>query len=87
MATEKTLHYPIDYEAYDTEEIIEIIEFLHLIEAMHETFDAAQSEILLKKHTRFQSIINNKSEEKRIDKAFEAQTGISIYRFMKKIKT
>lgn len=81
------MHYPIDFETYDKEEIVEIIEFLHLVETMHETLDSNQINTLLKRHARFQTIINNKSEEKRIDKAFEAQTGISIYRFIKKLKT
>ncbi len=79
------MDYPIDFENYNTEEIIDIIDFLSLIEAMNASFDERKISLLKDKHKRYLSILNNQSEAKRIDKAFQAQTGISIYKFMKNI--
>ncbi|MGM0435521.1 MAG: UPF0223 family protein [Bacillota bacterium] len=81
-----TLHYPLDFEAYSIDEIKTLVDFLASIEAYHENTRSVSKESLVKKHQRFQSILNNKSEEKRIDRAFKKQTGISIYRTMQSLK-
>lgn len=78
--------FPIDYEAYDTSELADIAEFLALIEAYHRSKKAVDERELKAKHERFREIVNSIAEEKQIDKRFEKQTGISIYRTMKGIE-
>ncbi len=80
------MDYPIDYSLYSTEEIVEIIDFLHQVELHHNSNDTKQQQALLKQYTTFSNIINNKAEEKTIDQAFEKQTGVSIYRTIKAFK-
>lgn len=79
MATETS--YPIDYNAYDTTEIIALVEFLAALEAYHET-PTDQVEPLIEQYRQFRSILANKTEEKRIDEAFYKQTGIRIFHTM-----
>ncbi len=79
------MDYPIDYDAYTTEEIVEIIAFLHALE-QHKFGDEISADELLSRYNTYRSILNNKAEEKRIDKAFESQTGIAIYQTMNAIK-
>jgi uncharacterized protein YktA (UPF0223 family) len=81
-----TLHYPIDFEAYSIDEIENLVDFLASIEAYHETSRSVSKDALVKKHQTFRNILNNKSEEKRIDRAFKKQTGISIYKTMQSLK-
>lgn len=78
------VEYPIDFEQYDTEEVVTIVEFLNMVERFHEG-EPIETETLKQAHATFQSIIANKAEEKRIDKAFEKQTGHSIYQTLKKL--
>ncbi len=81
----KEQSYPIDFDAYDTEELVDLVEFLSLVEKHHANDASVSKEDLQKAYTRFREILNNKSEEKRIDKAFEKQTGVSIYKTMKNL--
>lgn len=75
--------YPIDYDLYTTDEIMELADFLHLIEKYHDKSYKVDQETLIRHYKDFQSIINNKGEEKRIGDIFEKNTGISIYKTMK----
>ena len=79
------MEYPIDYEQYTTEEIIKIIAFLSALETYQNHPKEVSVESLKTKYQTYRNIINNLSEEKRIDQAFEKQTNISIYQTMKKI--
>ncbi len=81
-----TLTYPLDFEQYSIDEIESLVDFLAMIEAYHETSSRVSTQTLIEKHQIFQSILNNKSEEKRIDRQFKKQTGISIYRTMQSLK-
>lgn len=76
--------YPIDYELFSKEEIIELIDFLQAIETANES--TIDSKVLMSKYKRYQTIIRSKSMEKQIDKAFEKASGYSIYRTIKKLK-
>lgn len=76
------MDYPIDYDHYDTDEIIDIVEFLNLLEQYSVDKHAVDEATLIDQYNTFKSILNNKSEEKRIDKAFQKQTDISIYKTM-----
>ncbi len=79
------LVYPIDFEAYERDELIEIVEFLALLEQYHDERGNVSAEKLKQAHGRFREIVNSIAEEKRIDKAFAKQTGISIYQTMKNL--
>ncbi|MFW6319082.1 MAG: UPF0223 family protein [Bacillota bacterium] len=76
------MDYPIDYDHYETDEIIDIVEFLNMLERYSIDKHAVDETTLIEKYALFKSIINNKAEEKRIDKAFQQQTNISIYKTM-----
>lgn len=80
------LTYPLDFDQYSIDEIEALVSFLAMIETFHETPNKISKHRLIEKHQTFQSILNNKSEEKRIDRQFKKQTGISIYRTMQSLK-
>ncbi len=79
MATETS--YPIDYNAYDTLEIIALVEFLAALEEYHQ-HPTQPTAPLIEQYHEFRRILANKAEEKRIDDAFYAQTGIRIFQTM-----
>jgi len=83
LATEAA--YPIDYDAYDTHEIIVLVEFLAALEDYHADPSKPQAP-LIEQYKHFRNIINNQTEEKRIDNAFYKQTGIRIYQTMQALK-
>jgi uncharacterized protein YktA (UPF0223 family) len=76
--------YPIDYELYTKEEIIDIIDFLQAIEQANES--SIKHDDLRDKYQVYRQIIRSKSMEKQIDKAFKKASGYSIYQTMKQIK-
>ena len=80
------MDYPIDYTQYTKEEIIELVSFLHSIEQYALDPKSVSQTELIKHHKTFCTILNNRSEEKRIDKLFKNQTGFSIYDIITKIK-
>jgi uncharacterized protein YktA (UPF0223 family) len=79
------LDYPIDYSIYTKEEIITIIDFLDSIESYHLHPEPKKVADLKRKHERFKSVLNNKTEEKKMDKAFKQLTNVSIYQTMKNL--
>ncbi len=78
------LDYPLDYSLYSVEEITFLIKFLNAIEATKRKKPNKAS--LIEDYKRYRSIIANKSEEKRIDKAFEKESGVSVYKVMQKVE-
>ena len=79
------MEYPIDYEHYTTEEIIKLVDFLSALEDYKENPKLVDKELLKDKYGVYRKILNNLSEEKKIDQAFEKQTNISIYQTMKNL--
>lgn len=78
------MRFPVDFDAYTTQEITFLVDFLHRVDRVgHGTM---KSDGLLEDYKRFQAILNSKAEEKRIDKAFAQQTGVSIYKTMQTLK-
>lgn len=77
--------YPLDYEAYTTEEIIFLTEFLALLEDYDVRPSNDRKERLKHAYPEVRRIMHNVAEEKRLDKAFYNQTGISIYKTMKSL--
>ena len=76
--------YPIDYDLYSMDEIVDIIDFLQAIEQANES--KIDSNVLLKKYDKYRKIIKSISMEKQIDKQFQKVSGYSIYKTIKKIK-
>ena len=76
--------YPIDYDLYNPEEVIKLVEFYALVEDANE--GKGNKEILIKKYNEFRKIVNSVSMEKQIDKEFEKLSGYSIYKTISKFK-
>ncbi len=75
--------YIIDYDMFSAEEIIKIINFMHLIEqTKHKRIN---SNLLKEKYNEYRTILNNKSLEKQYDKMLYKKSGVSIYNVMKEI--
>jgi uncharacterized protein YktA (UPF0223 family) len=73
------IDYQIDYDLFNVEEIVKIINFFKMIERHNKI----SKEELIKAYHEYQRILNNKSLEKQYDKMIEKQIGISIYHTMK----
>ncbi|GAA5418008.1 UPF0223 protein BH2638 [Paraliobacillus ryukyuensis] len=69
--------YPID-ESWSTNEVIDVVNFLSLVEKAYE--QSVKRNDLILAYRRFKQIVPSKSEEKQIDKQFEKETGYSVYR-------
>lgn len=76
--------YPIDFEQFTTEEVLQLMDFLRLIEDANEM--KTIPERIKKAYNVYRRTINSKSMEKQIDKDFEKLSGYSIYKTMNKIK-
>ncbi|MCF7927191.1 MAG: UPF0223 family protein [Candidatus Izimaplasma sp.] len=76
--------YPIDYDLFDNDEIIQIVEFYQLVEEAN--MKKVNPQVLSKKHKQYQTIINSKSIERQMEREFEKHFGISVYKTIKKYK-
>ena len=76
--------YPIDYTAFETDEILTIVEFLSMIEEANQS--KIDPNVLSRKHQEFRSIVNSIAMEKQIDRDFEKVSGYSIYKTIQKYK-
>ncbi|MFB1051895.1 UPF0223 family protein [Paraliobacillus sp. JSM ZJ581] len=75
--------YPLN-ESWTTDEIIDVVNFLSLIEKANE--QSVKHDDLIFAYQCFKQIVPSKSEEKQIDKHFQQSTGYSIYRTMKQAR-
>lgn len=75
--------YKIDYDMFNTIEIIKILEFFHLIEKTK--YQRVNKELLKEKYNEYRSILNNKALEKQYDKMLYEKSKVSIYQTMKNI--
>ena len=75
--------YPID-QTWTTEEIIDVVNFFSFVEKAHETKVRSQEILLL--YNRFKQIVPSKSEEKKLFAQFEATSGYSSYKTVKRAK-
>lgn len=81
MSNEQEFNYEIDYEMFDTMEIVKIIEFFRLIESTKKR--KVKGEELVKKYREYQNILNNKSLEKQYDKMLQKKSNVSIWETIK----
>lgn len=75
--------YLIDYDLFNVEEIVKIINFMHLIEDTRKK--KIKKELLIEKYNEYRKILNNKSLEKQYDQMLFKKSGVSIYEVMKNI--
>ena len=75
--------YPIDH-TWTTDEIIDVIKFFELVEQAYEK--GISREQLMGSYRRFKEIVPGISEEKKIFKEFEKESGYSSYRTIKAAK-
>lgn len=80
---ESQYDFEIDYELFNTDEIVKIFNFFGLI--LKNAKRPVNKDLLLKEYNEYRRILNNKSLEKQYDKNFEKKTGISIYKTISKI--
>ena len=77
--------YPIDFDLFNQEEIIIIIEFLSMIEDINEGKKVDQTKFQ-KQYKLYKNTINSMSLEKQIDKDFKSVSGYSIYKTIQKFQ-
>ena len=77
--------YPIPYEQFTIEEITIIIEFLAMIEDVNHN-KRIDPQVLSLKHKEYRKVINSVAMEKQIGRAFEKETGFSVYKTIKRMK-
>lgn len=75
--------YDIDYHQFKTEEIIIIVEFLAYIESLN--LKQVEKTTFNERYNQFRNTIQSKAMQLDIEKRFEKQTGISIYKLYKNI--
>lgn len=78
--------YPIDYDLFNKDEIVKLVEFFALIEDANEHPSKITREQLVAAYKQYSRIVNSKSLEKEQDKKFEQVSGYSIYKTMKNFK-
>lgn len=77
-------NYPLDTEHWNTQEIIDVVNFYHLVEQAYEK--GVKQEELMIAYTRFKQIVPSKSEEKKLGSKFEKESGYSIYKAVKQAR-
>ncbi len=80
---ESQYDFEIDYDLFNTEEIVKIFNFFGLI--LKNAKHPVSKKELLESYREYRNILNNKTLEKQYDKNFEKKTGISIYKTIQSI--
>lgn len=79
-----TNDYEIDFDLFETLEIVKIFKFFELIEITKRK--KINKDLINEKYAEYKTIINNKTLEKKYDKMLQGVIGISIYKTMKDYK-
>lgn len=77
---ETNFSYPID-PVWTKEEINKVAQFLNAVADAYEVGVATND--VLKAYDQFKTVVTAKSEEKRIGRDFENETGYSLYKVVK----
>lgn len=75
--------FPINSD-WTTDEAIVVVEFLALIECAYQ--QGVDREKFASHYQNFKKVVNSISEEKQIDKAFQQETGFSLYKVVQEYK-
>ncbi|MFC6296111.1 UPF0223 family protein [Lactiplantibacillus daoliensis] len=84
MNRPENYQYPLN-DAWTTAEIITVSKFYEQIEAANDS--SVPTAELLAAYRAFKTIVTAKSEEKQLGRAFEAASGLSIYKTMQAAQT
>ncbi|MFC6202393.1 UPF0223 family protein [Lactiplantibacillus nangangensis] len=84
MNRPENYQYPLN-DAWTTDEIITVSRFYEKIEAANDS--TVPTADLLSAYQAFKTIVTSKSEEKQLSRAFEAASGLSIYKTMQAAQT
>lgn len=80
---QEELNFDIDYDMFETVEIIKIVEFFNLIESTkHKNIS---TKLLKEKYREYQNILRSKTLEKKYDEMLFKRCGVSIYKVMKQV--
>ena len=74
-------NYPLDY-TWSTEDIIDVMSLYNAVEQAYE--GGISKEEFMKSYYRFIEIVDSKSEQKKLDQAFEKVSHYSIYKVFQK---
>ena len=77
--------YPIDFDLFNNEEVVVLIEFLSLIEDINEK-QKIDKGLVLQKYKVYRKIVNSVALEKKMDRDFLKVSGYSIYSTIKKLQ-
>lgn len=75
--------YPLDFD-WTTEEIIDVMSLYNAVEQAYE--GGISKEEFMKSYRRFTEIVDSKSEQKKINQAFEKVSHYSIYKVFQNAK-
>ncbi len=75
--------YIIDFDMFNVEEIVKIINFFKMIEDTKRK--KVSKQMLIEKYNEYRTILNNKTLEKQYDKMLLKKSNVSIYDTMKNI--
>lgn len=78
---EEQRDYKIDFDMFNTLEIVKIIEFFKLVESTKTK--KVSPNVLVMKYREYQKILSNKSLEKKYDKMLQERSNVSIYHTIK----
>ncbi len=78
---EKADSYDIDYDLFNTEEVVKIINFYHNVDKYLK--HKLSKEKLQASYLEYRQTLNSIALEKKYNKAFFTKTNISIYHLMK----
>ena len=80
---ESQYDFEIDYDLFNTEEIVKIFNFFGLI--LKNAKHPVSKKELLESYREYRNILNNKTLEKQYDKMLLKKSNVSIYDTMKNI--
>ena len=81
VKNEEMKEYDIDYEMYDTLELVKIFEFFSLIEKA-KTKKVSKA-LIREKYQEYRNIVRNKALEKKYDQMLQTKSKVSIWEVVK----
>lgn len=81
---ESKYDFDIDFEMFNTSEIVKIYNFYGLVNNYHKTHN--NPERLYNEYLEYKNTINSIMLEKKYDKSFEKHYGYTIYSIIKEVK-
>jgi uncharacterized protein YktA (UPF0223 family) len=83
MSIKETFSYPID-ERWSTDELTDVIDFFAIIEKAYQ--EGVKREKFVESYRKFQQVVPNKSEEKRLFREFLSNSGMEPFLAVKQLK-